>query len=174
MVGTGRHRVWYWLAILPLFAALSGNPVAGQRREEVLNEQEIERIREAQAIDRRAEVFLKLAARRLDALEGLPDQQRKREDWGDPPRGVPRQLLDAYTRILEELADKLDAAAEAGNTQDPKLRKALARVRHNLASHIVRLERLDVRDEDLVARRMALQMARLLLDGASQALADDN
>lgn len=172
MVGRGRRRVWRWLALLSLGALLGGGHVAGQRRGDVLNEQEIERVREAQAIDRRTEVFLKLATRRLDALEGRPDQLRKREEWGDPPGGTPRQLLEAYVRILEELADKLDAAAETAGERDAKLRKALARVRHDMESHIVRLERLTVGDEDLAARRTALQTARLLLDGASHVLSN--
>lgn len=170
MVGFG--RVWRRPAALFLAALIGTGLVAGQRRGDVLNEQEIKRVREAQAIDRRTEVFLKLATRRLDALEGRPDQLRKREEWGDPPGGTPRQLLEAYARILEELADKLDAAAETAGERDAKLRKALARVRHDMESHIVRLERLTVGDEDLAARRTALQTARLLLDGASHVLSN--
>ncbi len=166
-----RRSELYWLAALPLLALAVSGFIAHQRRDDALNEREIERIREAQEIDRRAEVFLKLATRRLDALEGRPDQpQRKREDWGDPPSGTPRQLLLAYARILEELADKIDAVAEAKGEQDPKLRKALTRIRYDLESHLTRLERLSVADEDLAARRAALQMARMLLDGASDAL----
>lgn len=164
----------YWLLAAVLLAGLSlfsPSSALAQQRGDVLNEQEIERIREAQEIDRRAEVFLKLAGRRLDALEGRTDQFPKREQWGEPPSGSPQQLLTAYTRILEELADKLDAVAETKGEKDPKLRKALARVRHDIESHLTRLERLTLGDDELAARRAALQMARLLLDGASNALA---
>ncbi|MCS7078536.1 MAG: hypothetical protein NZ585_00595 [Chloracidobacterium sp.] len=165
------HRSGLYLAaVLSLLAAAVGDVVAGQRRNDAFNEQEIERIREAQEIDRRTEVFLKLATRRLNALEGRPDQLHKREEWGEPPSGTPRQLLDAYTRILDELADKLDAAAETKGEKDPKLRKALARLRHEMESHIVRLERLAVTDDELAVYRAALQTARMLLDGASHAL----
>ncbi|OYT71539.1 MAG: hypothetical protein CFK52_07855 [Chloracidobacterium sp. CP2_5A] len=165
-----RPRKLHLLAALPLLALAASGFGAPQRRGDTLNEQEVARIREAQEIDRRADVFLKLAARRLDALESRPDQQPKREEWGDPPSGTPRQLLMAYARILEELADKIDAAAEANGENDPKLRKALARIRHDVESHLTRLERLSVSDEDLAPRRAALQMARMLLDGASNAL----
>ncbi|MFQ3581151.1 hypothetical protein J8C06_08445 [Chloracidobacterium validum] len=158
------------LALLIQIGSQAGSALA-QRRGDTLNEQEIERIREAQEIDRRTDVFLRLASRRLDALEGRPDQPPKREAWGDPPTGSPRQLLTAYASLLEELADKLDAVAETKGEQDPKLRKALARVRHDMEMHITRLERLSITDDDLAARRTALQMARLLLDGASAALA---
>ncbi len=154
-----------------LFSLLLFNPGLAQQRGDVLNEQEIERIREAQEIDQRTEVFLKLAGRRLTALEGRPDQLTKREQWGEPPNGSPQQLLAAYTRILEELADKLDAVAETKGEKDPKLRKALARVRHDMESHLTRLERLSPGDDERPAHRAALQIARLLLDGASDALA---
>jgi hypothetical protein len=154
-----------------LFSLLLFSPGLAQQRGDVLNEQEIERIREAQEIDQRTEVFLKLAGRRLTALEGRPDPLTKREQWGEPPNGSPQQLLAAYTRILEELADKLDAVAETKGEKDPKLRKALARVRHDMESHLTRLERLSPGDDERPAHRAALQMARLLLDGASDALA---
>ncbi len=168
-----RPRLRSYRRLIPvlLFGLFLFSPGPAQQRGDVLNEQEIERIREAQEIDQRAEVFLKLAGRRLTALESRPDQLTKREQWGEPPNGSPQQLLAAYTRILEELADKLDAAAETKGEKDPKLRKALARVRHDMESHLTRLERLSPGDDERPAHRAALQMARLLLDGASDALA---
>jgi len=158
------------LLLIILFTVSPGLSLA-QQRGDVLNEQEIERVREAQEIDQRTEVFLKLAGRRLNALEGRPDHLTKRDQWGEPPSGSPQQLLTAYRRILEELADKLDAVAETKGEKDPKLRKALARLRHDMESHLTRLERLSPGDDELAAHRAALQMVRLLLDGASDALA---
>ncbi|MGQ9896996.1 MAG: hypothetical protein ACUVR8_05510 [Acidobacteriota bacterium] len=166
-----RCRQTFGLVFLLGLFLLSPGPVPAQQRGDALNQQEIERIREAQDIDRRADVFLKLAGRRLNAIEGRPDQLTKREQWGEPPSGSPQQLLTDYTRILEELADKLDAVAETEGEKNPRLQKALARVRHDLESHLTRLERLALGDDALAARRTALQMVRLLLDGASNALA---
>src|SRR5262249_33632048 len=79
-----------------------------------LNEQEVERIQDAQEIELRAQVFLYIANRRLKVLTGeLKTQSKKEEEtWGPLPKGTPEELLDGYRRAISELMDKVDDSYE--------------------------------------------------------------
>ncbi|MCS6884613.1 MAG: hypothetical protein RMM17_01945 [Acidobacteriota bacterium] len=81
-------------------------------QKQYLNDQEIERIREAQEIDKRTAVFLRIAERRLDALFGVRSDSRSKEDYGEYPTGSPAELLISYVSVYEELMNNLDDAYE--------------------------------------------------------------
>src|SRR5215470_18484214 len=89
-----------------------------------LTEQEADLIREYQEIDKRIEVFIKAADRRLLVLTNPNATQKKKEEetWGPLPTGSKLELLTDYKRILEEAEEKLDDAYNQGakNTLLPK------------------------------------------------------
>ncbi len=163
-----------------------------QKHRDHLNLQEADLVREAQEIDRRTEVFLKIADRRLKALEVLADpskaeaplptdpkkakkEQEKRaeeaEKWGPPPTGTRTELLANYQHVIEELEDKLDDAFD----RDPKnalLNKAVGLLKNGLEAQMNRLLLLRksygdtlTRDEDR-AMTTAYAIAQEALNGA--------
>ena len=117
-------------------------PGTAQKRDH-LTEQEIEKVRDAQAIDERIVVFIKVADRRLLVLTTPNPTQKKKEEeeWGPLPTGTKLELLTDYKRILEEAEEKLDDAYERGakNTLIPK---ALSKFKEAVTRHIVQLRAL--------------------------------
>ncbi|KAF0248134.1 MAG: hypothetical protein FD167_2467, partial [bacterium] len=119
--------------LLAIFLAFS--PI--QKGKDPLNPQEIERVQDAQQVDMRTKVFLRIAERRLNVILGIAPttliqdnnkkenkkenkknkenkdpEQEESNDYGPEPTGTTAQLLDNYTRVMTELLDKLDDAYE--------------------------------------------------------------
>jgi hypothetical protein len=147
----------------------------GQGRGDVLNEQEGIRVREAQEIDWRVEVFLKIAERRLDAVAGVTPKPSKKEEeqWGPAPTGTQEQLLRAYVQIIDELETKIDDAHER-NPGNPKMKKAMEKLLKAAEANLVRLQQL----ADTVSGRgaqtaleAAYDITRHAKDGATEYLA---
>ncbi len=67
-----------------------------------------------QVIDKRIEVFIFAADRRLLLLANPDAKQTKKEEerWGPLPKGTHVELLQDYKHILEEAMEKLDDAYE--------------------------------------------------------------
>jgi hypothetical protein len=90
-----------------------------------LTEKEDELLREFQVIDKRIEIFIKAADRRLLVLADPNATQKKKEEetWGPLPKGSKLELLQDYTRILQEAEEKMDDGLYRGRS--PALEKAL-------------------------------------------------
>src|SRR5215210_1893050 len=85
----------------------------GAARRDPLTEKEAELVREAQALDKRTEVFAKAAERRLLALTdpgaaNSKQAQKDAEKWGDFPTGTRAELLDDIASILEEAVTNIE------------------------------------------------------------------
>ena len=117
-------------------------PIAAQKRDH-LTEQEIDKVREYQAIDERIVVFIKAADRRLLVLTTPNATQKKKEEeeWGPLPTGTKLELLTDYKRILEEAEEKLDDAYERG-AKNALIPKALSKFKEAVTRHIAQLRAL--------------------------------
>jgi hypothetical protein len=111
-------------AMLLLMISPLGTHSQTQQRDH-LTEKEDELLREFQVIDKRIEVFIKAADRRLLVLANPSATQKKKEDetWGPLPTGSKLELLQDYKRILEEAEEKMDDGLYRGKS--PALEKAL-------------------------------------------------
>src|SRR5581483_138593 len=98
-----------------------------------LTEEEDDQVRKAQAPDDRIKVFMRIADRRLAALNPPPapadakaqkkaDEEKK--EWGELPKLDRAALLRHYTRAIEECIAKLEDAYEH-NPKSKALAKAL-------------------------------------------------
>ncbi len=147
---------------------------------EYLNEQEIERVREAQLIDQRTTVFLRLAERRLNVLLGIsPPSKEKKEkkkdkdkensdDYGPEPTGTRTELLQNYAKVMSELMDKLEDAYEK-QKKDPQLPKAIDKLLAGAEKHITLLTQLQSKigsETEENALEKALEIAKMAVDGA--------
>lgn len=117
------HRVVFSALLCTLFAATLAHahaapaPLASR---EHLTELEIDRVKEAQAIDKRTEVFIKAAERRLlvitdpnaAASKGV---KKDMELWGELPKGTRAELFGDIAKILDEAINNIDDVA----TRDP-------------------------------------------------------
>jgi hypothetical protein len=108
-----------------------------------LTEKEDELVREFQEIDKRVEVYIKAADRRLQVLANPAVTQKKKDDgtWGPLPTGTNLELLQDYKRILEETEDKLDDLLNR-DTPPPGLEKALSKFKEAATRQIPQLRAL--------------------------------
>jgi len=108
--------------LIALFVSLLSSPAAAQKREH-LTPEEIEFVRDNQELDKRTEVFIKAAERRMLAVNSPSEASKDKEKWGEL-KGTRAQLLYDISKILDEAVVNIDDAA-AHNSESPLLRKSL-------------------------------------------------
>lgn len=113
---------------------------AAQARDH-LTEQEVELVKEAQALDKRIEVFIKAADRRMlvltkAATDPTSAKQLKKDSelWGDLPKGTRAELIGDIAKIFDEAITNIDDVSSR-DEKNPLLAKAL----RNLASAATRI-----------------------------------
>jgi len=143
-------------AVISLGVVLAGAEAQSQKRDH-LTEQEADLVRDNQEIDKRIEVFVKAAERRLLVLANPDATQKKKEEetWGPLPKGTKLELLQDYKHILEEAEEKLDDWFGRGG-KDNLLPKALNKFKEAATRHIGQLRALssqmtDKRDQRALA-----------------------
>jgi hypothetical protein len=112
------------LALALLFVPPSG---ARAQRRDHLTPQEVELIRDNQELDKRTQVFVKCAERRMLAATSPEEFARQsakdKEKWGEVT-GTRTQLFYDVSKILEEASTNIDDSA-THNPESPLLRKSL-------------------------------------------------
>jgi len=126
---------------LSLIVALA-EPLQTKKRDH-LTEKEDELVREFQEIDKRIEIYIKAADRRLLVLAKPTATQGKKEEgnWGPLPTGTKLELIQDYKRILEEAEDKLDDLLNR-DSKPPGLEKALNKFKEAATRQIPQLRAL--------------------------------
>ena len=142
-------------------------PVSAAQRDH-LTPAEADLVRDAQAIDKRTEVFIKAAERRLLLLTDPPaaqalqakqankkdkDKDKDKELWGELPTGTRAQLLNDLAGIFDEAITNIDDVA----ARDPKS-SLLPHALKNLAAAAARFraQLLPMRDSAADDERAAL------------------
>lgn len=107
--------------------------VSAQRRD-FLTEQEVEIVRDAQDIDYRIDVLVRMIDRRFHVLgvnvNGWKDAGKASETWGELPTGTRAQLLNDVKTILQKAVDDIDnlaanpSAAPVRDKKDPDARRS--------------------------------------------------
>lgn len=133
---------------------------ANAQKRDHLTEQEADWVREMQEIDKRVEVFVKAADRRLLLLTTPNAIQTKKEEekWGPLPTGTKIELLQDYKHIYEEVMEKLDDAFER-DKKNPLLPKALKKLKEAAEHQLSQLRALapqmtSKKEQDALAEAM--------------------
>jgi hypothetical protein len=134
----------HFLASLALLLSLISNlvpasPSAGFQAREHLTPEEIELIKDAQILDKRIEVFIKAADRRMLVLTGsaAPTTKQNKKDseaWGALPTGTRAELIGDIAGIFGEATINIDDV-NARDEKNPLIPKAL----RNLAAAASRI-----------------------------------
>ena len=113
---------------------------AAQARDH-LTEQEVELVKEAQELDKRIEVFIKAANRRMVVLTGTAAEatsakqlKKDNELWGALPQGTRAELIGDIAKIFDEAITNIDDVSSR-DEKNPLLSKAL----RNLAAAATRI-----------------------------------
>src|SRR6185295_16975329 len=100
------------LTFLIAIVAESSFIAAAQQRDH-LTEQEVDLVKEAQALDKRVDVFIKAAERRMMVINnsaGTNAKQLKKdsERWGELPTGSRAEFVADIAKILDEAITNID------------------------------------------------------------------
>lgn len=104
-----------------------------------LTEQEVELVKNAQELDKRIEVFIKAADRRmlvLSGVDGTSAKQLKKDagSWGELPTGTRAEIIGDMARIFDEAITNIDDVSSR-DEKNPLIPKAL----RNLAAAVTRI-----------------------------------
>jgi hypothetical protein len=161
-----------------IFALLASLPAQAHNspKRDHLTEQEADLVREAQALDKRTEVFIRACERRLQAIGGVSDaipskqMQKEMDKWGPLPKGTRAELLNDFSKILDEAINNIDDVA-ARDMKNPLVPKALRRLAAAVNSFLPQINslRAQSRDgEELAALEDALDNMQQISEAANR------
>ena len=120
------------ITIAALLLVVGLHSAAPAQHRDHLTPQEVELIKDTQVLDKRIEVFIKAAERRILVLTGTADPNAKQakkdsEKWGGLPTGSPGELVWDVARILDEAITNIDDVSSR-DEKNPLIPKALRRL----------------------------------------------
>ena len=132
------RRIRITLAVLVFLCTYASAATTRAQLRDHLTLQEVDLVKEAQILDKRIEVFVKAADRRLLVLKGVDPTSAKQlkkdsEKWGELPTGSRAELVADIAHILDEAITNIDdvSSRDEKNPLIPKaLRKLAAEVTH--------------------------------------------
>jgi len=160
-------------AALFFVAATLFSAGASARQREHLTPEEVELVRDNQELDKRTEVFVHAAERRLLAVtnpeEAAKQQAKEKEKWGEV-KGTRAELLYDISKILEEAVTNVDDAAQH-NPESSLLRKSLYKLSEaagRIAPQLARLREGTQEESEADQLDRAIETAQEILDAARQ------
>jgi len=124
-----------------LLTCFAGTDLAQTR--DHLTEQEVDLVKEAQVLDKRIEVFVKAAERRVMVINGTATTNAKQlkkdvERWGELPTGSRTELVGDIAHIFDEAITNIDDVS-ARDERNPLIPKALRRLNQAVNSIVEQL-----------------------------------
>jgi len=110
-------------------------PLTATAQRDHLTPQEVDLVKEAQVLDKRIDVFIKAADRRLFVLKGgtaasAPNAKQLKKDserWGELPTGSRAELVADIARILDEAITNIDDVSSR-DERNPLIAKSLRKL----------------------------------------------
>jgi acyl-CoA reductase-like NAD-dependent aldehyde dehydrogenase len=124
------------LFLLLLFALGSFADTAAAQTRDHLTPQEVDLVKEAQVLDKRIDVFIKAADRRVLVLNGgtasantanAKQLKKDAERWGELPTGSRAELVSDIARILDEAITNIDDVSSR-DERNPLIGKSLRKL----------------------------------------------
>lgn len=147
----------------------------GATRRDPLTEKEADLVREAQALDKRTEVFAKAAERRLLALTdpgaaNSKQAQKDAEKWGDFPKGTRAELLGDIASILEEAVTNIEDVGSHNSKSHliPKSLRILAQASTRFLPQLTALREQMKEEQERDALEKALEGVQEIIAAAGK------
>ena len=158
--------------IIPSIYALRTS--AFQKRDH-LTPQEVDLVKANQVLDKRIEVFIKAAERRLMVLNGTAATNAKQlkkdsEKWGELPTGSRSELVGDIARILDEAITNIDDVSSR-DERNPLIPKALRKLASFTSSIMEQLKplRSEAKTETEISSLESLnEYAQSILEAANK------
>lgn len=108
-----------------------------------LTPQEVDLVKDAQILDKRIEIFIKAADRRMLVINNSGETNAKQlkkdsEKWGELPTGTRAELMRDISRILDEAITNIDdvSARDENNPLIPKALRKLSAAASNIVTQL--------------------------------------
>lgn len=126
------QRILLLLAQLALLLSCCLTAAAHLQARDHLTPKEIDLVKDTQELDKRIDVFIKAANRRLLVIRGLSaadskDLKTDAELWGDLPTGSRSDLVGDIAKILDEATTNIDDLSSR-DEKNPALARALRKL----------------------------------------------
>ena len=164
-----------FLLILPLLLlALLICPTVNAQRDH-LTPQEVDLVKEAQALDKRTDVFIRAAERRLMVINNSSAANAKvlkkeSERWGELPTGSRAELIGDIARIFDEAITNIDDVS-ARDERNPLIAKSLRKLATSVNTIMGQLKPLAVdakSDAEIANFEMLNEDAQSILEAANK------
>ena len=140
-----------------------------------LTPQEVDLVKEAQILDKRIDVFIKAAERRMMVINGSAASNAKQlkkdsERWGELPTGSRAELVSDIARIFDEAITNIDDV----NTRDernPLISKSLRKLAQAVNSIMGQLKPLAIQaksDAEIASFELLNEDAQSILEAANK------
>ncbi len=171
------------LLLATLFVTLAAClPATAFQARDHLTPQEVDLVKDAQILDKRIDVFIKAADRRMIALGGVANpaetqnskaaKQAKKdaELWGEIPTGSRAELIGDIARIFSEAITNIDdvSARDESNPLIPKALRKLAAAASRIVTQLKPAEAQATSDAELSNFDQLTEYADSILQAANK------
>lgn len=158
-----------------LFASSFGAQASPLTQRDYLTPQEVDLVKEAQELDKRIDVFIKAAQRRLLVINGSASANAKQlkkdsERWGELPTGSRAELVSDIARILDEAITNIDNVSEH-DERSPLIPKSLRKLAQAVNSIMAELKPLSAQaksDAEVASFELLNEDAQSILEAANR------
>ena len=161
--------------LLTLFISLFVGFSAQAQSRDHLTQQEVDLVKEAQILDKRIEVFIKAAERRMmvinnSAAANAKQLKKDSERWGELPTGSRAELISDIARILDEAITNIDDVS-ARDERNPLIGKSLRKLAQAVNSIMAQLKPLATEaksDAEIASFELLNEDAQSILEAATK------
>jgi hypothetical protein len=148
---------------------------AAVQKRDHLTAQEVDLVKEAQALDKRIEVFIKAAERRMMVINNSSAANAKQlkkdaERWGELPVGSRADLIADIAHILDEAITNIDdvSGRDERNPLIPKSLRKLAQSVNTIMTQLKPLSEQAKSDAEVASFALLDEDAQSILEAASK------
>jgi len=160
---------------ISLFAASTFIIHAAQPQRDHLTQQEVDLVKEAQILDKRIEVFIKAAERRMMVITGSASANAKQlkkdsERWGELPTGSRAELVSDIARIFDEAITNIDDVSTR-DERNPLIGKSLRKLAQAVNSIMGQLKPLSTEaktDAEIASFELLNEDAQSILEAVNK------
>ena len=161
--------------LLTLFIFLFVGFSAQAQSRDHLTQQEVDLVKEAQILDKRIDVFIKAAERRMmvinnSAAANAKQLKKDSERWGELPTGSRAELVSDIARIFDEAITNIDDVS-ARDERNPLIAKSLRKLAGAVNSIMAQLKPLatDAKsDAEIASFELLNEDAQSILEAATR------
>src|SRR5215217_8135657 len=163
-----------FLLVLFVSSTSFSNTPTFQKRDHLM-QQEVDLVKEAQVLDKRIEVFVKAAERRMMVITNSSAANAKQlkkdsERWGELPTGSRTELVSDIARILDEAITNIDDVSSR-DERNPLIAKSLRKLAQAVNSIMAQLKPLSAEaksDAEIASFELLHEDAKSILEAATK------